>query len=184
MGRGFTLIELLIVISIIAVLATAVVLVLNPAELLKQSRDATRISDMSSVNSAISLYLVDAKTPGIGGADNTACSVTSSRCTAAGTSPFSVSCTTNASTTVDGTGWVTVDFINISSGSPLSRLPLDPVNNTSYFYGYACSSLNYELNANMESAKFSNGGPSDVESKDGGNHNDWYEVGNAPGLAL
>lgn len=38
--KGFTLIELLIVIGILAVLATAVIMVLNPAELLKQARDS------------------------------------------------------------------------------------------------------------------------------------------------
>jgi prepilin-type N-terminal cleavage/methylation domain-containing protein len=41
--KGFTLIELLIVIAILAILATAVVLVLNPAQILAQARDAQRI---------------------------------------------------------------------------------------------------------------------------------------------
>ncbi|MGC9603258.1 MAG: prepilin-type N-terminal cleavage/methylation domain-containing protein, partial [Minisyncoccia bacterium] len=37
---SFTLIELLVVIGILGVLATAVVLVLNPAQLLAQARDS------------------------------------------------------------------------------------------------------------------------------------------------
>src|SRR3989338_2108717 len=48
-SKGFTLIELLVVIAIIAVLAVAVILTLNPAELLKQARDSTRVSDMSTL---------------------------------------------------------------------------------------------------------------------------------------
>ncbi len=43
--ESFTLIELLVVIAILAVLATAVVLVLNPSQLLAQGRDSTRLSD-------------------------------------------------------------------------------------------------------------------------------------------
>lgn len=39
--NSFTLIELLIVVAIVAILAIVVVLTLNPAELLKQSRDST-----------------------------------------------------------------------------------------------------------------------------------------------
>ncbi|MCL4400352.1 type II secretion system GspH family protein, partial [Patescibacteria group bacterium] len=40
--EAFTLIELLVVIAILGVLGTAVVLVLNPSELIKQGRDSTR----------------------------------------------------------------------------------------------------------------------------------------------
>jgi hypothetical protein len=41
------------------------------------------------------------------------------------------------------------------------------------------TSEQYELNANMESAKYGNGGGAEVEdnAKDGGNDMDWYEVG-------
>jgi prepilin-type N-terminal cleavage/methylation domain-containing protein len=57
--RGFTLIELLVVIAIIAVLAIVVVLTLNPAQLLKQSRDSGRLSDMNTITSALNIYNED-----------------------------------------------------------------------------------------------------------------------------
>ncbi|MCL5733700.1 MAG: type II secretion system GspH family protein, partial [Patescibacteria group bacterium] len=56
---SFTLIELLIVIAILVILAVVVILTLNPSELLAQSRDSARLSDMASLNSAINIYLVD-----------------------------------------------------------------------------------------------------------------------------
>lgn len=179
--KGFTLIELLVVIAILSVLATAVVIILNPAQLVKQGRDSTRISDMAALHSAIALYL--SEVPGL--TSWTAYTY----CTANGSpvpTGFS-SCTVSASTTVDGTGWVPINFNAISSGSPLSRLPIDPVNDTIYFYGFKSSStLRYELNAKMESTKYSYGGTGDVVSntKDGGNDDNWYEIGNAPGLSL
>src|SRR3989344_9540192 len=64
--KGFTLIELLIVIGIIAILATVVILTLNPAELLRQARDTTRISDLDTMRSALSLYLADVSSPRLG----------------------------------------------------------------------------------------------------------------------
>jgi hypothetical protein len=65
-------------------------------------------------------------------------------------------------------------------------LPLDPTNDTTYFYSYACDNTakTFELNANLESTRYSNGGTEDRESKDGGNNADIYEVGTAAGLAL
>ncbi|MCL5016431.1 MAG: type II secretion system GspH family protein, partial [Patescibacteria group bacterium] len=54
---SFTLIELLIVIAIIGILASVVVLVLNPAQLLSQSRDSRRTQDLSNLNNAIGMYL-------------------------------------------------------------------------------------------------------------------------------
>ena len=183
MTKGFTLIELLVAIAVLAVLSAAVVLVLNPAELLKQSRDSTRISDLAAINSALALWTADVA----GGTWNstTTCSLASA------SRPFVAlpACQTIVLTAVDGTGWVNVNLGAITGGSPLSRLPLDPLNsltacggtNTGCFYAYRSSSTvgKYKIAANMESTKYGSGGSADVESstKDGGNIGDWYEIG-------
>ena len=94
--KGFTLIELLIVIAILGILAAAVIVVLNPGQLLAQARDAQRLSDLDSVKSAIALYLTDVSSPTL----------------TAG--PFSTNnatcglgvCTVRAIYATDGTGWV------------------------------------------------------------------------------
>ena len=171
--NGFTLIELLVVIAILSILAVAVVLILNPAELLKQSRDATRISDLAALNASIAHYIADVRTPTWNVVTN---------CTASTIPPGgSGSCVEVSSTAVDGTGWVPINFSAISSGAPLSRLPIDPVNSGSYYYMYAASTTigYFELDAKMESTKFSTGGAADVESdsKDGGDNNNVYETG-------
>ena len=197
MKKGFTLIELLVVIAILAILATVIVVVINPAELLKQARDTTRISDVAAINSAIALYIADVVSPDLDASQSVCISSTSLtststavNCTAAGTSPLgNAVCTANAVTTVAGAGWIPLDFTSISSGSPMSRLPLDPVNSTTYFYAYGCNNtlLTYEIDANMESNKYSNASlNTSVERNayDGGSNNNWYEIGNSSGLAL
>ncbi len=50
---GFTLIELLIVIALIAVLAGAVIIALNPARQFQQARDSERWSHVSVISNAI-----------------------------------------------------------------------------------------------------------------------------------
>lgn len=57
--KGFTLIELLIVMAIIAVLAVVVFVALNPAQRLKDTRDAKRVSDVQSILTAIHASIVD-----------------------------------------------------------------------------------------------------------------------------
>jgi len=52
--RGFTLIELLVVIAIIAILASIIMASLNQAR--TKSRDARRIADVKSLQTAIQLY--------------------------------------------------------------------------------------------------------------------------------
>jgi len=64
--KGFTLIELLVVIAIIAILSVVVVLTLNPAEMLRRSRDSNRASDLSIIKTALSLYLADVSTTNMG----------------------------------------------------------------------------------------------------------------------
>lgn len=59
--QGFTLIELLIVIGIIAVLAAATFVALNPLTRFQDARDARRRTDISAVLSAAKVSQVDLK---------------------------------------------------------------------------------------------------------------------------
>jgi prepilin-type N-terminal cleavage/methylation domain-containing protein len=57
--RGFTLIELLIVIAVIAILAAAVFVALDPVQRFEESRDAKRWSDAENILNAIKVDQVD-----------------------------------------------------------------------------------------------------------------------------
>ena len=57
-NKGFTLIELLIVIGIIAILASAVIVAINPGQQFEQARNSTRRSHLSTVASAMYSYSV------------------------------------------------------------------------------------------------------------------------------
>jgi prepilin-type N-terminal cleavage/methylation domain-containing protein len=190
MKKGFTLIELLVVIAIIAVLAIVVVLAINPGELLRQSRDSVRISDLNTLKSAVALYVVDSI-----GAPNIASStfgynacylstLSGNGTTSAKCGVFSGVFTTDASTTsstyrkTDSTGWIPVGFSSISFKTPLAVLPVDPVNNSNYYYAYAASSSGvFEIDAFMESQRYSTGGAKDIEQTDTGNNSSTYEIG-------
>ena len=176
--RGFTLVELLVVIGILAILTAAVVVVLNPAELLKQSRDAQRLSDFDALRSAISLYLSTASVPSFGAA-NAAYAMVGATCHG-----LTMSCSTNTSTVITGGGWVPINFGELTSvglPSPLSALPTDPTNSGNYYYAGAFDVTDkyYELDSVLESNKYSG-----RMATDGGSSTTVYEVGNAPGLAL
>ena len=170
MRRGFTLIELLIVIAIIAVLSVVVILALNPAELLKQARDGTRISDLGTLNTALSLYAID-----IGGSmgsatliylslpDPAATTTAGSDCSSLGFPSGVFHCAASSTLTkTDGTGWIPLNFKNISSGAPLRTLPLDPENSlpsSTLYYSYTTDGNRWKLSAFPESQKYGTSQP-------------------------
>jgi len=186
--KGFTLLELLIVIGVLAVLATATILVLNPVEILRQSRDSTRISDLASLKNAISIYVTGVDSPDLDGGTSDCTSLcyvnasgVSSNC---GSRHGSKTTTTDTTRETDASGWLPIDFEDIPGGSPIPTLPIDPTNNATLFYSYACDNTNktFELNATFESTKYTS--TEDYDGTDGGDTSGVYETGTDPGLDI
>ena len=153
--KGFTLVELLVVVAILGILMVAVVLAINPVEIMKKGRDSTRLSDMDTLRKAVDLAVAD-------GAILT---------TATGDSVSG----TRVST---GTGWVALDVSDY-----LPTLPIDPRNNVTFTdaggtagvtgrYYYSSNGSAYELNCHLESTD-----NVDKYTTDGGNDPARYEVG-------
>lgn len=59
--KGFTLIELLLVVTILSVLAVAVFAALNPAQRLKDTKNARRTADVDTILTAVHQYIIDNK---------------------------------------------------------------------------------------------------------------------------
>lgn len=176
MKKGFTLLELLIVIGILAILSTTMVLVINPAEMLRKARDSQRISDLNTLKTAIAMYLTDVPSASLSNGsyayNHSGVTIPAGPC--AGYT-FTHSSTSQA---ITGIGWIPINFASITGGSPIGSEPIDPNPATGRYYVYISNTNNvFELLANMESTAYSNGGGNDVESKDGGNLPDYYEVG-------
>ena len=153
--KGFTLIELLVVIAIIAILSIVVVLTLNPAEMLRRSRDSNRVSDLSVIKTAIGLYLADvsstsmgnpgtcylqesgaaaavnifefpSSTPGEAGTPTTIVATTTTACAYwFGTETIAPITSTNRSVNSTG-GWIPINLSLISTGAPIGQWPADP----------------------------------------------------------
>lgn len=161
---GFTLVELIIVIAIIGVLAGAVLVVLNPAQLLQEGRDAQRLEDMDALNKAVTLALADGEI------------------VLTDTSGVCATCTSSAANPrqgVDGAnGWVkfTIPVGLTGLGKFVSVLPADPSTGT---YSWASDGTNYEVNAVLEAADNAN-----KMTTDGGDNAAVYEMGTDPGLDL
>ncbi|MEK7635978.1 MAG: type II secretion system protein [Patescibacteria group bacterium] len=178
---SFTLLELLIVIGILAMLGTVVMVIINPVELYRQVRDTRRISDLETIDKALSL--ADFEGIFLGASSTVYVSIpdTSSVCANLGLpqlpNGWSYSCKTSANyRNVDSSGWVPVNFTLLSQGSPLSALPIDIVNTTSsgQYYTYVPGG-SWELTASLESDKYK--GINSLVGKDGGTSFNSYEIG-------
>ena len=153
---GFSITELLIVVVIVIILAIFIVLAINPGKMMTKSRDFERNENLSAITTAIDLFLADNKNfKGLKG-------------------PYLSTSGASDMQKNDGTGWIPIKFNSISSGTPLSVLPLDPLNNETYHYilGVDPENKTYEINCFFELSE-------NIKkvSTDGGNNGDVYEVG-------
>ena len=201
------------VVAIIALLAVVLILTLNPSEALKKSRDSLRMSDLNSLKTAISLYMLSASNPHLTGANNFACKGTADDIswqpsdyiyysypnTSPGeqitsknlngvtfTSGGAYQVSSDNLAVINGNGWLPINFSSLIGGSPISNLPIDPINkiidpanpiNTDLVYRYACNekTLKFELNARLESSAYTIS--TNKMAQDGGNDADYYEMG-------
>ncbi len=197
-AKGFTLIELIIVITILVILGIVVVVLIDPAEILAQSRDSQRISDLATIKGAAQIVLSNrsASANEISYCDSSGApeSVTIpntkiwASTVVAGTSTYNFVSATSTRTQANGLGWIRMNFAGTStseslgSGVALSNLPVDPTNTygaAGLYYRWGCNSYGgryqYEVDAALESAKYK---PSCVVANcddkgltDGGNSN-------------
>jgi type II secretory pathway pseudopilin PulG len=191
--RSFTLTELLIVIAIIAVMGAAIVVILNPADFLGQSRDAKRVADIDSLNAALGLYASSVR-GNKGTANKVYISIPDTNADCSGvtglpTLPagWTYSCVTEANhMNTDGTGWLPVNFDALPGGSTIDQLPVDPKNeaNNQSYYVYVTDGSQWELSAVTESRKIGD----EKAFKDGGTNIITYEKGSVldiiPDIAL
>lgn len=153
--KGFTLVELLIVVGILAILSIAVLLVLNPAEILRKGRDTQRISDLAAIKAAIGLYTATASTVDMNGSITTGCMHGTGETTVkeiyisipSGTSGFPTATTTYSFQSVaaisagkvNGQGWIPTDITGTTGGASISTWPIDPTNTQSSLNTYAAA---------------------------------------------
>jgi prepilin-type N-terminal cleavage/methylation domain-containing protein len=162
-SRGFTLIELLVVIAIIAVIAAIVVVLVNPMEIMRKSRDATRLADLKAVMKSIEVGVQDVGGPA---AEFYCFTPSTPPCTGNSNDPGNMRIN-------NGTGWIKVNF----SGMPtvtVTTLPMDPVNDANYFYTYRSDGTAYELDAVLESVQ----NQAQMQN-DGGDNPNSYEIGSS-----
>ena len=163
MNKSFTLVELLIVIGILAIITAAIIIVLNPAELLKQARDSKRLQDITSIDQSLQVAQAIYPDVDLGTASTVYVSVadTTSTCANLGLpslpSGWTYNCVTSSNLiNTDGTGWIPVNFqdANLVGAIQLQALPIDPTNTTStgLYYTYVMGG-SWEVTALTEADK-------------------------------
>ncbi len=151
--KGFTLFETIIVIAILTIISVFIVVILNPAETLRKTRDSQRLSDLRTLHRALGFFIT-AKSDIKGGdlcgggdfnpaihisfpKDKKGIDIPEGQCPTplpplgsplTAFAPNWRQVLTNDLYRINGGGWISVDFASITGGSPIATLPVDPIN--------------------------------------------------------
>lgn len=150
--KNVSIVESLLVV-IIVVISSAVFFTMNNInEVLAAARDARRISEILTLQTAISGSLATGD-------------IKLKNC---------VGCTSlNEDISINGNGWV--KFTNVSGKGLqtfLKVLPLDPINKEDLFYFYNSEGTSFEILTKLESKKYAS-----YATEDGGKYPELYERG-------
>lgn len=132
---GFTLIEMLLVIGIIAILAAAIIIAINPGQQFMQARNAARWSHMNAIANAIYNYVIEQGS-------------WPTNCPPSCTSGYYGDCSKTGNTCGTGSqpcctfGYLTSTDCVILVPNYLPSIPLDPQTKTSYRIRFYNSSQN------------------------------------------
>lgn len=119
--QGFTLIEILLVVALIGILASIVIIAINPSKNLSDTRDAQRKSDVTTILNAVYQYSVD-----INGTIPATITTTPTEICKTGVAP--ATCTTNS----------LVDLSVVTANEKyITSVPVDPTTSTAISTKYS-----------------------------------------------
>ena len=151
-SKGVTLVELVLVATIAILLSVFILGHFNPTFQNAKARDNKRLTDAEHFDRAINEYMLNnGAYPGATGSLRT-----STILPAGNSGPLEN----------PQQGWIDADL-----SANITKLPLDPLNNSSYFYSYIHSDNSYEINIRLEVL-------TEYSTDDGGDDNGVYEICN------
>ncbi len=184
-NSAFTIVELLITIAIVIILASSVVLYLNPVQRLAEGRDSRRTNELNQISAALRLVYNQGKIKGNSQVVYLSLPDSSATCGSYSLpqlpSGWSYACAPSATyLNVDGTGWIPVNFNVIPGGSTLSFIPADPRNTQDFYYAYVTDPTDHTfvVTSLLESEKHMKL----AAAKDNGYDAGRYEVGSKVAL--
>ena len=194
--QAFSLIEIIITLAVVSILIGVIAATIKIPEAYKTLRDFQRVQNLSNLNKALELVSISAELSGISltnkynnlkpntiylslpmNSATTNCKVDYPQLPdVPGYSYYCAPSSTYMNT--NGSGWIPINFSDFSSaGVGIEKLPVDPINNSIYYYSFTIDNKNnFELTAVLESYK--NIGPGTVSEKDGGDNAYVFEKGN------
>lgn len=148
---GISLVELVVTLAVLMSLVAAILFYFNPIQSKKTARDEKRLADIQTLDRVISEYIIDnGAYPAV--ADTL---FVSNILPEAGIAPL----------TNPLSGWLNTDLTAYTS-----ILPIDPINDSMYYYSYIHNNDSYEINTTLEEL-------SEHAQGDGGNDSAVYEIG-------